>query len=419
MIESTDAARAEMLVLAALTYRGFSDLLSGELHEGIVGRQIAGGLEELAPVRGRWDLAWGPATTTAGAAFDSSAMYVARSRQIPQRYVVALRGTNPVSLTDWLLGDFVVDPTVGWPFGNDGAAISSSTAFGLRTLLGLKSGGTTAAAGLGVSIAGVLDEVTESARVQAKEIVRALDAHHGLGLRRLFAPIEQTLATALSDLAAALDLPQRVERRLNGPARVQSSELRPSIRSAQTTNAGQTLVEFLADAARSQPIDVVVTGHSKGAALASALALWLKETQGSEGWDPTGRSEIGCVTFAGPTPGNAAFARRIDSSIGEAHQRIANSSDVVTHAWQADQLRQIASLFGHRSQPFAALFATIVNETKGLDYQHPSAGVLVFDGKTDPARSFVQELIHQHLDAYLDRFGLLGDGIDALTLFFG
>ena len=57
MIDRTDDGRAEMLVLAALSYRGFSDILRGNLHERGVGARIESGLAALAPVRGRWDLA--------------------------------------------------------------------------------------------------------------------------------------------------------------------------------------------------------------------------------------------------------------------------------------------------------------------------------------------------------------------------
>jgi hypothetical protein len=425
MIERTDRARGEMLVLAALTYRGFSDLLRGEPHEGLLRRQISAGLQELGPVRDRWDMVWGPATTMAGVAFDSSAMYVAESRPVPGRYVVAVRGTNPVSLSDWLLGDFVVNPTVAWPFASDAAAISSSTAFGLRTLLGLESAQTTVSTRIGASIAGVLDEAAGVARLSAagaREVLASIQPVQALlhsRLREAFVPVESVLATALSELAAAQDL-QSVERRLSGFSRVGSSELRPAIRRTWSRDGGRTLVEFLAEQARVRPVEVIVTGHSKGGALAPALALWLKDAQnGDEGWDPSGRSEVGCVTFAAPTPGNAAFARRIDAVLGERHQRIVNTNDVVTHAWAADQLLEIPALFGRRSQPFTRLIDVVARDTKDLQYQHASEGVLTFAGAPVDTRSFAQELIHQHLDAYLDRFGLLSEGISALTFFLG
>ena len=93
---------------------------------------------------------------------------------------------------------------------------------------------------------------------------------------------------------------------------------------------------------------VTVTGHSKGGALAPTLALWLKETQtargDNRGWDDSGQATIRCVTFAGPTPGNAAFAKRIESALPD-HHRIANDRDIVTHAWEKGQLAALGQLY--------------------------------------------------------------------------
>ncbi len=72
MLQDTDAARAEMLVLAALTYRGFSDFLIGTLHQGAVRRGVSEGLANLLPVAGKWSLVWGPAASRLGAELDSS-----------------------------------------------------------------------------------------------------------------------------------------------------------------------------------------------------------------------------------------------------------------------------------------------------------------------------------------------------------
>ena len=129
----TDAA--VMLTLAGLTYRGFQDALPGEPHDLIVRQALRDGLDTLAPVRGEWELVWGPITSRVPlGVFDSNAMYVVRHRQARHRYVVAIRGTNPVASTDWLFGDLLVGTTVAWPFATDGAAISTSTALGLAML---------------------------------------------------------------------------------------------------------------------------------------------------------------------------------------------------------------------------------------------------------------------------------------------
>lgn len=100
------------------------------------------GLQTLAPVKNAWELVWGPATgRDRGQVVDSSAMYVVRSRRAPNRSVVAIRGTNPISLSDWMFGDLWVGETVDWPYAsaNDPAATSKSTALGLAALQAMRS----------------------------------------------------------------------------------------------------------------------------------------------------------------------------------------------------------------------------------------------------------------------------------------
>ena len=55
-----------------------------------------------------------------------------------------------------------------------------------------------------------------------------------------------------------------------------------------------------------------------------------------------------------------------------------------------------------------------------LDYRQVQPGVRQFAGSLRPeSRSFPEEFIHQHLDAYLHDLGLDALGIDALTFFLG
>src|SRR6185295_13525433 len=124
----------EMLILAGLTYRGSLDPdvakltsliantanLTDERHDRVLAQGVKSGLDTLAPVQGKWELMWGPASSRADGHFDSSAMYVVRHSIDRHRYVVAVRGTNPVSLPDWLFGDLNVATTVLWPFDSDG-----------------------------------------------------------------------------------------------------------------------------------------------------------------------------------------------------------------------------------------------------------------------------------------------------------
>src|SRR5262249_56320264 len=89
--------------------------------------------------------------------------------------------------------------------------------------------------------------------------------------------------------------------------------------------------------------EFVYTWHGKFGALASTLALWLAETQGpgaplAERWDRERRATVRCWSFAAPTAGNAAFARRAGGVIGTRNRRIVNPLDVVPTARAAATL---------------------------------------------------------------------------------
>ena len=411
-----DTDIAEMLVLAGLTYRGFLDPAGGVIHEGTVGAAVGSGLATLAP---RWKLVWGPASHRAGDVFDSSAMYVVCSTTNPERYVIAVRGTNPVSLNDWLKGDLNVGATVAWPFATDGAAVSGSTALGLQFLLEMRSGQPSLTARFTAEVGGLVGKMFGAVGIGLRKVgPTLLDADVGNFVGEL--------ETLLSGLVADSDLPDKVKDWLAATSKVTPQQIGPPAAAEQP--GAKTLFQFLSgEAARSRtPLEVTVTGHSKGGALAPALALWLKEMQtgsaGIRGWDSTGQSTLTCVTFAGPTPGNAAFAKRIESQVHD-HHRIVNTNDIVTHAWEAEQLRAIGALYGKESGRFQRLFDVAADGIAKLDYRHAQTGVITFAGRVDAQRSFPFEVIHQHLDAYLERFGLYdankNEGINALRLFLG
>src|SRR5262245_40104608 len=122
----------QMLCLAALTYREFADVGPPELHEQRLRDDIAAKLAGLSVLQGEWTLAWGPASYRAPLSlFDGAAMFVAKAAGA-DRYVIAVRGTNPICAFDWLFGDLWVAGQRPWPFDDTRAArISLSTALGL------------------------------------------------------------------------------------------------------------------------------------------------------------------------------------------------------------------------------------------------------------------------------------------------
>ncbi|HSB42045.1 MAG TPA: hypothetical protein VLK28_09460 [Methylomirabilota bacterium] len=392
-----------MLTLAGLAYRGFLDLLRGPAHADAVRRALLDGLRTLPPVEGDWTLVWGPATSRSGPdAFDSAAMYVVRHRREPARYVVAIRGTNPVAASDWLFGDFWVSTTVPWPYAraSDRVAVSASTALGLSKLQAMRSPAAAPQAAPGPGRA----------------------AAPRAALERQIASIADGWSRFVAGPTGWLE--DRVLERLKTAVSLPWMELRPRSPAPDPGDHEVDLLGFLAGAARgrAEPLDVTVTGHSKGGALAAAVALWLKDALASadpaEHWDAGRGARVSCYAFAAPTPGNVGFARRVERVLAQQHHHLRNINDVVTSAWQADELARIPELYAPRRTVLEPLIPIIASRVGGLDYRHARAGVITFSGALDPKRPFVAEFIHQHLDAYLAELGLADEGLDALTFFF-
>lgn len=131
-----------MLSLAVLSYRGFEDVGQGVFHVERLRQALRRGFRDLSPNPSEWDLAWGPvAYRAAFSAFDDSVVYVARRRAAVDQYVIAIRGTNPVSAFDWILGDFWSAQMLAWPHGAAPAEaqISLSTALGLSIIQHMRS----------------------------------------------------------------------------------------------------------------------------------------------------------------------------------------------------------------------------------------------------------------------------------------
>lgn len=445
-----------MLCLALLSYREFHRGSLGSLSEDRIGRALSRGLEDVTPLRGRWDLAWGPATYRAPfTLFDDSLMYVVRSRRRTAQYAVVVRGTNPFSLFDWVFGDLWVDRQIPWRYGDRSrfpeAAISVSTSLGLSIMQQLRAQppDTDVAADVWGALAA---DVGGTLRRAAAAVLQPIGGILGATLREL----RESLRGVLGDIAMRqrARLPQDsqvlggdVEARLRGilddrlsPARRRALALVDAVldhlgdryapdllrlleggsRLRSWLDSGTDLRSFLKAAvdAAATDLDIVVTGHSKGGALAPTLALWLAETQGTDGvseeehWDAGRRATVRCVSFAGPTAGNAAFAARSDHVIGPVCHRVWNALDVVPHAWDIDLLRDIPKLYGDGVRPIPGLkdlVAGIIDDVERRDYRHGGLNVRKLNGTVDPTKPlFVDQAIHQHLEGYIDGLDLRG-----------
>jgi hypothetical protein len=402
-----------MLALAALTYRGF-----GSNSEAAVDRALRPWLPKLeAEGLGRWELVWGPATFRAPTSlFDDAMMYVAQQSRpdgARPRYVIAIRGTNPVSVFDWVFGDLWVGLQVDWAPASataTGAQVSASTALGLAIIQHLAAEvpptGTGRLASLGRTVADALEEFAqELPEFQPDRLLKDPDS---LPDALLIARIN-----TLSDRDQVLR--PKVFSRLSTPfldvkplqdaigRRVLKGLLR-QIAAAQ--GPGKTLLEFLNNAA-GQNASIAVTGHSKGGALAVATALWL-----AENWAPARQAEIECFSFAGPTAGNAAFAARYNARLSQRTRSIVNRRDIVPQAWVPKNLQTLPELYPALG-PAVKLLNTSIEP---LGYTHVGGPVIEISSTAQPG-NLAKNLIYQHLDAYLADAAFQSPVWNALSIF--
>ncbi len=447
----------QMLTLSMLAYQGYTVTVAGSGGDALVRREIARGLAETPTVSGRWVLAWGPARWRPSVGmFDDALMFVARDVTRPTRLAVVIRGTNPVSALDWLLGDFWVARQTPWSYGDPAglgdAKISYSTALGLSVLQQLRSGppdDAEAAWSLG-SLVG------EAGRLwrRAEDLLRPVEAAARAALTRIRRQVRadlqdlcegrlegQTVERRIERLAAEIATGQRqrileqtdaaVATTLSGGGRFDLLRLlEGDSRIRDALGEGVDMLTWLRSAATHvpAPLEVFVTGHSKGGAMAQTVAQWLSDTQGTahvrpqESWNPQPdrRATIHCYAFAGPTPGNAAFATRCERTLGTRNHRIANHRDTVTHAWEPGSMAGVPALYPPPVLPVLGLdqLATqVAGSVEPLGYRHVNAAPTRFQAPLDPRLSVLPlQIAHQHSQAYLDQFGL-GDVLPTTSVF--
>lgn len=410
--------RQEMLMLAALTYRGFADVLPGEPHEMVVRQAVQRGLRTL--LGDRWTLAWGPVTSRIPlGSFDSCAMFVVRNAIDPSQLVVAIRGTNPISAPDWLFGDLLVGTMQDWP-STPGAAISTSTAVGLSTLQEMRDRPPSAVARLAATLAKDAGDFLDPVVLDARAILTASssgDTTDTAAVLEQADRVVQRWVQLAQDHAKAVAALQNQDHSFPG-------NLLPRW-TPNATNDGVDLLTFLHDEAEKAPLDVVVTGHSKGGALAPTVAQWLAETRvdptapSAMGWARPERATIRCCAFAGPTPGNKRFAELVDETLGTNFDRVANYYDLVPTAWSNDGIRSMPQLYGNESAVFWPLVDALGPGLARLGYTHPAATTPPFKpADVDLRRPLPFQMIHQHMDAYLIEAGL-APGVTAVDFFVG
>jgi hypothetical protein len=110
--------------------------------------------------------------------------------------------------------------------------------------------------------------------------------------------------------------------------------------------------------------------------------------------------------FAGPTPGDAAFAGYFQKTIPAGLQRIWNAIDVVPHVWDTAHLRQLPTLYG--IPPVTAVrdaVDVILPVIEHIGYTPLNDEAATFTGKQQnptvtTIEQYMKELAYQHTTAY-------------------
>lgn len=170
--------------------------------------------------------------------------------------------------------------------------------------------------------------------------------------------------------------------------------------------SGKTLIDFVA--ALPAATAVTVTGHSLGGTLAPVLALRLA------GGAP--QRAVAATSFAGLTPGNAAFAALFGagSRLAGRVRRVYNTLDTVSYGWD----RVWATHTFYQPEPrggdvVAALLLATEARLRLGGYDYAAVGTPVpLPGQLQPPSvpcnlvAYVLENLHQHLpDTYLALLG--------------
>lgn len=116
-----------------------------------------------------------------------------------------------------------------------------------------------------------------------------------------------------------------------------------AVQTADTPATGKDKTVFDVLNAMENGSELIVTGHSLGAQLATVLSMWLDTEFGSN-------ATVKAVTLAAPTAGNQAFATCNATQLGT-EGRIYNVLDVVPKAWDEAGLNSIYDLYPGSDSP--------------------------------------------------------------------
>lgn len=176
-----------------------------------------------------------------------------------------------------------------------------------------------------------------------------------------------------------------------------------NLKGMKDPDAPRTLETFLSGSLVGTPgAEIHVSGHSLGGALTQAYAAYLRSAISNP------RVIVSAWVYAGPTAGDQTFAQTLYTDLGHHYYAFNNKLDVVPHAWQQDNLKEICSLYQGKTLCSFSLnsSAEINGVVKYLE------GISSTGGYTEPS---VATSFSEDLPAYPDCTELVS-GIDALYL---
>jgi len=172
---------------------------------------------------------------------------------------------------------------------------------------------------------------------------------------------------------------------------------------APLPGVGQKLMSFLKTIAKTGKVNIYTAGHSLGGALAPSLTLALQDLRFL--WDLEGNATFLPFAFAGPTPGDAAFAGYFQTKFPNL-QRIWNKIDIVPHAWYTPQMKELPTLYGASVSGVADLVDVILPVIEPIGYTPLNDEGSTFTGQQqNPSittlEAYLKEAAYQHTIAYL------------------
>jgi len=136
----TPPSTDQRIIFALMSFAGLiSGADPGHDPEKLLYKRILHKLKQYESQLGKWNIVWGPCVVAPSTFYyPINAMYVAQSESDPSNYVVAVAGTNPYSIFDWMIEDALVETQLPWLFDETaGASISLGTGIGLSILLNM------------------------------------------------------------------------------------------------------------------------------------------------------------------------------------------------------------------------------------------------------------------------------------------